>query len=169
MPPGSELGQSDLVFVERPASEICGMLDHMEWLKEFHWAQLETLAKHMRSFSVHKGKFAFREGAVESYVCWVATGKIAIVKEDSRRRKSVLAAVGPGQAFGELSLVDHEPRSATAIAVEDSTILVLTQAGFERLVDDAPRLAVMLLLKIARLVSQRLRKTSGALVEHLKK
>jgi CRP-like cAMP-binding protein len=60
--------------------------------------------------------------------------------------------IGPGKTFGEMSLIDGEPRSASAIALDDSKVLVLTE---------------MVLLKLAQLMSQRLRQTSDLLVDFL--
>lgn len=66
-----------------------------------------------------------------------------------------------------MSLVDEEPKSASVVTKENTLVLVLTKQGFNEMVEDAPKLAVKLLTKIARLMSERLRKTSGALSGHL--
>ena len=66
-----------------------------------------------------------------------------------------------------MSLIDGEPRSASVIAEEPSLLVVLTGEGLAALSSDVPRLAIKVLLKIAKLISQRLRQTSGALVDSL--
>jgi CRP-like cAMP-binding protein len=75
--------------------------------------------------------------------------------------------IGPGKTFGEMSLIDGEPRSASAIALDDSKVLVLTEENFHRLVYQYPHLGAMVLLKLAQLMSQRLRQTSDLLVDFL--
>jgi CRP-like cAMP-binding protein len=66
-----------------------------------------------------------------------------------------------------MSLVDGEPRSASVITVEPTLMLVLTGEQFSLLAADVPRLAIKILLKITKLISQRLRHTSGTLLEYL--
>ena len=100
-------------------------------------------------------------------MCLVVEGAIRILKEDSDRDKKGLARVGPGKTFGEMSLVDGQSRSATARAQEATTLLVLTGGSFEDLCDTYPRLGIKLLLKITNLMSQRLRQTSGRIVDFL--
>ena len=66
-----------------------------------------------------------------------------------------------------MSLIDGWPRSASAVAVEDSTMLVLTKDNFEHLLSDQPQLGSQILMKLAGLLSQRLRMTNWVLVECL--
>ena len=63
--------------------------------------------------------------------------------------------------------VDDQPHSATAIANEDSNLLMLTRMNFERLTQEEPVLCNRVLTQIARLLSLRLRQTTGILVDHL--
>jgi len=91
----------------------------------------------------------------------------AIVKHDAAEHGKVVATLGPGQTIGEMALLDGQPRSASVVAAEDLVLLVFTRAALEHLVEEKPSLAVKVLWKLARVLSQRLRQTSGALVERL--
>ena len=75
--------------------------------------------------------------------------------------------MSPGKTFGEMSLVDGEPRSASVLADEKTTLIVLTADDFARLASEIPRLAIKVLLKISKLLSQRLRHTTGVLADHI--
>jgi CRP-like cAMP-binding protein len=66
-----------------------------------------------------------------------------------------------------MSIIDGEPRSAAAVTAVESTLLVMTADKFNRLLDEWPRVAVVLVMKIAKLMSQYLRQTSGRLIDHL--
>jgi CRP-like cAMP-binding protein len=79
----------------------------------------------------------------------------------------VVVTLNRGKTFGELSLLDGGPRSSTAIAREDCTLLVLDEDALDDLQDAQPGLAARILRVLARLLSQRLRMTSGRLVDHL--
>ena len=89
------------------------------------------------------------------------------MKEGAGHEAKQIGSAGVGRIIGEMSLIDGEPRSASVVADVPTTLVVLTGEGFARLSSDVPRLAVKILLKISKLISQRLRQTSGALVDHL--
>ena len=72
-------------------------------------------------------------------------------------KESVLAVLGPGEFFGEIALFDHGPRSADVIANQDSTLLKVTAAAFQRLVNEAPDLAAPYLLAMGKTLTQRIR------------
>ena len=94
-------------------------------------------------------------------------GKVAVIKKDHGDETKRLGVIRPGKTFGEMSLLDGEPRSASVIAEETSTLIVLTAEDFARLSSELPKLAMKVLLKISKLLSQRLRQTSGMLADHI--
>ncbi|MCM2332409.1 MAG: hypothetical protein NDI82_00480, partial [Anaeromyxobacteraceae bacterium] len=66
-----------------------------------------------------------------------------------------------------MALIDGQARSAGAVAVDDLVLLAITKADLDRLTNDHPRLAVKLVMKVARLLSQRLRQTTSNLADRL--
>jgi CRP-like cAMP-binding protein len=66
-----------------------------------------------------------------------------------------------------MALIDGEPRSATCITAMPCKLVILTKENFLRILAEQPGLGVKIVMKIARLLSQRLRKTSGMLVDYL--
>jgi CRP-like cAMP-binding protein len=76
----------------------------------------------------------------------------------------VLVHIRPGEFFGEMSFVDGLSRSASAFAVEESELLVLDKASFDNMARSNPVLALKLALNVARILSNRLRKTDQLLV-----
>lgn len=79
------------------------------------------------------------------------------VRADGR----ALSKLGRGQFFGEMSLVDDQPRSADVVALEPSTCLVLTAWSFKSLISVNPKIALKLMQEFIR----RLRATNQALSE----
>jgi len=75
--------------------------------------------------------------------------------------ETLLSKLGRGQFFGEMSLIDDEPRSADVIAAEPSRCLVLTPWAFKSLVSDHPKIALKMLRELVR----RLRDTNKTLSE----
>ena len=78
-----------------------------------------------------------------------------------RSNKKTLSRLGPGQFFGEMSVLDNQPRSADVVAVERSRVLVLSAWSFRSLISDNPRIAFKMLQEFVR----RLRDTDKSLSE----
>jgi CRP/FNR family cyclic AMP-dependent transcriptional regulator len=74
--------------------------------------------------------------------------KVVLVAEDGR--EVILGILGVGEHFGELALIDDQPRSAHVVAMEDSTLLVLRREDFRRRVEQNPAVAWALLIELSR-------------------
>jgi CRP-like cAMP-binding protein len=125
------------------------------------------LSNYLRVCVAEKGAEIVREGSRDAYLCLLVEGKVAVIKKDHGDETKRLSHIRPGKTFGEMSLLDGEPRSASVIAEETSTLIVLTAEDFARLSSELPKLAMKVLLKISKLLSQRLRQTSGMLADHI--
>ncbi|MDQ3106648.1 MAG: cyclic nucleotide-binding domain-containing protein [Actinomycetota bacterium] len=106
---------------------------------------LAVVAKHSEHLTVKAGTEMTTEGRVgyEFYV--IIDGKATVAREG--RQVNVL---GPGDSFGELSLLDRAPRNATVTAETDIDALILGQREFSALLDIVPTLAHKLLVGLAR-------------------
>ena len=80
--------------------------------------------------------------------------KVTILSDDGR--EIILAMLSDNDFFGEMSLLDNEPRSATAIAIQETEMVVLHQRDFLSIVEKRPRVAINLLA----VLSSRLRKAN---------
>lgn len=148
-------------------AELAAMIEEMALFSDLAWNEIEILADYMQAYEAAKGCAIFSEGEAGNFMCLLVKGKVDVVKEDSHGTQKVVATVSSGKALGEMALIDNEPRSARAVAVEVSTLLLLTRENFNRILHDHPRLASHLAVRLARLLSQRLRQTSGMLVDYL--
>ena len=72
-----------------------------------------------------------------------------------------------GKSIGEMSVVDGMHHSATVVALEESELLLLTKHNFDMLLEKNPAVGLVMMRKIANLMSLRLRQTSGVLVDYL--
>jgi len=84
----------------------------------------------------------------------VVTGQVKVVLIGEDGREVILSVLNEGNFFGEMALIDDEPRSAHVIAMQDSNLLVLRREDFQRRLQEAPTIALGLL----RELSHRLRK-----------
>ena len=90
-------------------------------------------------------------------------GKIEITKKLEDGEELVLAVQSDGDFFGEMALLDERPRSASARALEPTTVLEISRADFDTLLFKAPTLA----FRIMKELSTRLRETAALLISHL--
>lgn len=154
-------------LVSYTSEELAEMLDGTNWATDFSWPQIGQISKHMRAYKAHKGDVLFEEGEVDQSMCLIVKGQVQIVKAGNTKGDNVIATVRAPHSFGEMSLIDGEPRSANVNAATDVLILSITKDGFFKLADQAPPLALQLLWKISKLISQRLRNVNGQLVDYL--
>ncbi len=151
------------------AGEIHALLDAAQMFRDFDWPQIEAFSAYIQVCRAKPGCVLFREGDQSDFMCVVLQGSLAIRKQSLRQQERTVANVHAGRSLGEMAMVDNEVRSATVVVMEPTVLAVLTRANFIRITQEKPALALQLLLKIAQLISQRLRQTSGVLVDYLEK
>src|ERR1044072_4566793 len=108
----------------------------------------------MSESRLQRGDVLFHEGDSGDKLYIVLDGKVKLGRTSSDGRENLLAILGPGQMFGELSLFDPGPRSATATAVTDAAFASLSHDDLLRWLEGRPVVARGLLSQIA----SRLRK-----------
>jgi CRP-like cAMP-binding protein len=96
-----------------------------------------------------RGEVLFREGDRGDQLYVVTDGKVKLGRTSSDGRENLLAILGPGQMFGELSLFDPGPRSATVTAVTDCAFRSLSHDELGRWLDGRPEVARGLLAQLA--------------------
>ena len=148
-------------------SQRCDLLYKTEWSESLDYEHVSILAEYVDAYQAPPGATVFEQGGQGRYMCLLVDGQVDVMMADSAGVQKVLATIEAGKTFGEMSLIDGEPRSATAVAKVDSKVLTLTQDEFRVLSDEHPRLGAILLTRLAELMSHRLRQTSGMLVEYL--
>jgi CRP-like cAMP-binding protein len=80
----------------------------------------------------------------------VSDGKVKVVLYGKSGREVILSVFKPGDFFGEMSLLDNQPRSANVIAVEPSTLLVLERRAFSDYLAQHPQVALNVLAELSR-------------------
>lgn len=129
--------------------------------------EVSTLIDYLGVVEAAPNTLVFREGEPGSFLALVLSGSADILKHDMKSGDKKLARVGPGMTFGEMAIIDGDPRSASCICNENTRLVTLTRENFVRLIREQPPLGVKLLLKVTTLLSRRLRATSGQLVDAL--
>lgn len=148
------------------SNNIADMLDGLEFFREFSYRELETLAPYLIYSSAAAGEVIFSEGDPGSHMLVLIDGKMSILKT-GESGQHLLSYEGKGRIVGEMALLDQERRSASCVAETDCELLSLSHEGLEKLARDYPALAYRFMFYLARLLSRRLRRTSGVLAEYL--
>jgi CRP-like cAMP-binding protein len=120
-----------------------------------------TLRASMTMVKVSKGHTLFKEGDAGDRLFVVVGGKLKLGTSSIDGRENLLSILGPGDMFGELSLFDPGPRTATATAVTDARVLALAHDQVIGLVTQHPQVSLELLARLA----QRLRRTNEVLAD----
>jgi CRP/FNR family transcriptional regulator len=119
----------------------------------------EGLLAQMTPHRMERGDVLFREGDRGDSLYVIADGKVKLGRTSADGRENLVAILGPGEMFGELSLFDPGPRTMTATAVAETELLGLSNDSLTRILGGNPEVAKALLAALAK----RLRRTN----EHL--
>lgn len=144
------------------------ILEKTKWASEFSWDSIRIICNYIHPVSAQKGAVVFKEGAKEESLGIIVKGAIDVIKEGENENVR-LTTLKSSQTFGEMALIDGEPRSATGIAARDSVIFFISKKSLLQLSEDHPKLGLQMLWKISKLVSQHLRRTTGMLVDYMQK
>lgn len=141
--------------------ETLNKIRKIDFFTDFTDLELVRLLKicHTRKFSV--GENIFGQGEIGDRLFVMVMGHVDIIKESENGDEFKVASVHPGDVFGEMALVDKEPRSATARAGVDCMIIEVNE---EIINDINDILALKLFRKIAMLVTKKLRDFTNARV-----
>jgi CRP-like cAMP-binding protein len=121
----------------------------------------EAVASSMEYLDVARGQVIFSEGEPGDSLYIVVSGKVKLGRRAADGRENMLAVMGPADLFGELSIFDPGPRTATAVAVTDARLARMRQSALRPWIKDRPEIAEQLL----RVLARRLRRTNDALAD----
>ncbi len=124
-------------------------------------ADVEALRSTMSTTHLERGEILFREGQRGDRLYVITYGKIKLGRTSSDGRENLMAVLGPGEMFGELSLFDPGPRTLTATAVADTELIGMGNDTLQEFLDDRPVVALALLASLAR----RLRRTNDSVAD----
>ncbi|HJQ18716.1 MAG TPA: Crp/Fnr family transcriptional regulator [Gemmatimonadaceae bacterium] len=112
--------------------------------------EVEGLAEFTRERSYPRGSVILFENDPGDSLFVVHAGRVKVVLIGEDGREVILGVLGVGQHFGELSLIDEQPRSAHVIAMEDSGLIILRREDFRKKVETTPSIAWSLLLELSK-------------------
>jgi CRP-like cAMP-binding protein len=149
--------------------DVAEFLRHVRLFHGFSDADRAALGRALRERGLRKGHVLFHEGDHGDEMFLVRRGTIVVSKTVTGAVEQVVARMGPGEFFGEMSLFDRvgAPRSATVQAdpETDVTLLVLDRVSLEALTEANPRAAVSFFRALVEVFIDRLRTSNEKVVE----
>ena len=133
-----------------------GSLRRIKILAGMEERQLESFIQYMEVDSIQQFAEVFRRGQPSDAMYFVLEGELrARVLVDGK--ETTLSTMTAGDFFGEISLLDHGPRSADVVANRDSRLLKISAAAFEKVMGEAPALAASFLYGLSKSIGARVR------------
>ncbi len=110
------------------------------------------------------GEIIISEGSIGKNFYIIIEGSVEIWKRYGTPEQDIIASYGQGQLFGEMALIDKQPRSATAVACKPSRLLFITRDDFNRVIKASNPIS----FSIMRSISDKIRKSNKRYIEDLK-
>ena len=137
-----------------------GLLSILPIFEGLSRGQLKLVMRILHERKYLGGETVFNETEPGAGLYIIESGRVIISKRLETAEPIVLAEFVKGNFFGELALIEEIPRSATATAVEATTLLAFPKPDLDHLINRQPQLAVKILYNLSRLIAQRLIKTN---------
>ena len=150
----------------KDVESVLPILSDIAILGGFSDRQLHEIFKYLEESVFKQGETVFQKGDEPTHIYIVKKGKIdlLIAKQEVLLKKKTLAT---GDCFGEASLMAMHTHTATAIALEDSEVMVLSRQALLQLRKEDNQLFSLLIMNIARELARRLELTDEILLHYI--
>jgi CRP/FNR family cyclic AMP-dependent transcriptional regulator len=122
-----------------------------------------ALTQQLRPVAFPRGHTIFSQGQPAECLYIIETGKVKVGRVTAQGRTQLIAVLGPADVFGELAVVDAEPRSFSVTTLTNVYAAAITRAALQRWMTERPEIAGQLL----RLLTRRLRRTNDVLSDQI--
>ena len=149
------------------ADRIQSLITFSPLFENFNQTEIRALSQFMQAYRTEPGAEIIREGDAGDFMVFLIEGRIEVFKQDRWNAPRLIAVIAPGQSFGEMSMIDGEPRFASCIAAEPCMIAVLSRDSLARIILEQTALGAKILMELVLMLSQRLRQTSSKLLAYM--
>ena len=110
--------------------------------------ELDAINRHSFTNKYPKNNIILVENETGDTLYIILKGKVKVIKISESGEEIILAILNDGEFFGDMSLMDGKPRSATVVSIEDSELLLIKRNDFENVIEKNPRIALKLLKEL---------------------
>ncbi|RJP78467.1 MAG: cyclic nucleotide-binding domain-containing protein [Desulfobacteraceae bacterium] len=142
--------------------ELIKFLGLSELFKDIHPKDLEAIASIIDREDFGVNDDVFGEDDLGDNLHILYSGRIQIIMKAVWRKKKeeMIQIIQPGEIFGEFSFIDGCRRSASAVSIEKSRVLILSKAKFDKFSIDKPTVALTIMQNFAWILTQKIRNTT---------
>ncbi len=130
-----------LVEQERRADEIMGMMENVEMFSPLSKAELKDLVAHVSVKTYAAGEMPVRQSEPGDSFYIIKSGRVDVVVEKATGERAIVAKLGPGDFFGEMSLLTGAARTASIHVKEDAEFIVIDKESFGSTLAQNPAIA----------------------------
>lgn len=112
--------------------------------------QIERLAAGSVRRNFPKGRVIVTEGEPSQSLYILLSGRAKVQRSDTEGKEVILAVIGPGECFGEMSLIDESPRSASVITTESSDFMSINKDSFKSMMMSSPEICLRIMIGLVR-------------------
>lgn len=149
--------------------EIKDMFAFTSWGKSFSEQEVKQLAARLTRREVRDGEKIFNLGDKDPSLSYIIRGKVVIKKDYEGEEEQTIVTFSANTFFGEISLVDGLPHSASAVAKGDVVLACLSKEEYDSIMAEDPALAVKLQKSLLLMLAKRLRFTTLEFVRLMQK
>lgn len=118
--------------------------------------EIVKLTERSRKKTVEKNTFILKENDRSNEMYLLIEGKVNVMVNNLKGKEMILATLHQGDIFGELSIIDDDPRSANIVAAEKCELIVISKPDFYELLNQSPKFAI----QVIKYLCHRLRLTN---------
>jgi len=152
-----------------PGQITAGQLEIFEVMRSLSADEREKLIPLFKFEVYPTGKVIFREGDPGTKMYLVLNGVVQIEKGVDESNSTRLARLGRGEVFGEISVLDRSPRTASATAYLDTELLTFSRQQVDSITTEHPGVAAKIFLGVAQSLAHRLRTADDEITQLTKR
>ena len=112
--------------------------------------QIERLAAGSVRRNFPRGRVIVTEGEPSQSLYILLSGRAKVQRSDTEGKEVILAVIGPGECFGEMSLIDDSPRSASVITIDTSDFMAINKESFKSMMLSSPEMSLRIMAGLVR-------------------
>ncbi len=149
---------SNLFKKPTESQELESVLKSMLPFEKLNAKYLRLLIELMHNRVYAEGEYIFYQGDPGIGLYIIRDGEVSIVQQEGEKTQKELTRLGRGDFFGELAMLDDEIRSASAVAVKETSVTVIFKPDLQEFIEKYPSKGIHILRGFAQMIAIRLRR-----------
>lgn len=142
---------------------VLALLRSLDIFENVDNVSLLKLGHRFRERIYTQNEIVFEEGSIGNSMMIIASGEVRVSQSPGPNQEEALTILKKGDIFGEMSLLEELPRSATIIAHTNVITIEITRDDFFNYIESDPQNGIKILIKLCKILSFRLRETNSKL------